>query len=190
MELNHKPTTVDYDNHVGNTEDKQLEDAEKYQKLIGKLFYLTITRPDISFGVQVLSQFMQNHKQSHLDAALRVVRYIKVSPGLDLLLKKGEPNNLTMFCDSDWAACPNTRRSTTEYIVKPGDSPLSWKSKKQQTISRSSVEAEYRSTVAAVVVTIWMAEEQLQSLYSCGELTGTVSKGTDIDLFPLLFLGL
>ncbi|XP_018631445.1 uncharacterized mitochondrial protein AtMg00810-like [Nicotiana tomentosiformis] len=62
MELNHKLTTVDYDNHVGNTEDKQLEDAGKYQKLIGKLLYLTITRLNLSFVVQVLSQFMQNPK--------------------------------------------------------------------------------------------------------------------------------
>nr|XP_016450079.1 PREDICTED: uncharacterized mitochondrial protein AtMg00810-like [Nicotiana tabacum] len=134
MELNHKLTTVDYDNHVGNTEDKL----------------------DISFVVQVLSQFMQNPKQSDLDAVLRVVRYIKESPGLGLLLKKREANNLTVFCDSDWAACPNTRRSTTGYIVKLGDSLLSWKSKKQQTISRSSVEAEYRSMVGAVAKTIWM----------------------------------
>nr|XP_016453028.1 PREDICTED: uncharacterized mitochondrial protein AtMg00810-like [Nicotiana tabacum] len=150
MELNHKLTIVDYDNHVGNTEDKELEDAGKYKKLIGKLLYLTITRPDISFDVQVLSQFMQNPKQSYLDAALRVVGYIKGSPGLGILLKKGEANNLTVFCDSDWAAFPNTRRSTTGYIIKLGDSLLSWKSKKQQTISKNSAEIEYRSMTAAV----------------------------------------
>ncbi|XP_070014469.1 uncharacterized mitochondrial protein AtMg00240-like [Nicotiana sylvestris] len=139
MELNHKLTTVDYDNHVGSTGDRILEDAGSYQKLIGRLLYLTITRPDISFDVQVLSQFMQNPKQSHMDAALRVVRCIKGSPGLGILLKKGETYNLIVFCDSDWAACPNTRRSTTWYIVKLGDSLLSWKSMKQKTISRSRI---------------------------------------------------
>ncbi|XP_070014794.1 secreted RxLR effector protein 161-like [Nicotiana sylvestris] len=156
MELNHKLTTVDYDKHVGITEDAELGDITAYQKLIGKLLYLTITRPDLCFVVQVLSQFMQNPKQSHLNAAMRIIRYIKGSQGLGIFLKKGETHTLTAYYDSDWAACPNTRRSITGYVVKLGNSLLSWKSKKQQTVSRSSAEAEYRSMAAVVAEIIWV----------------------------------
>ncbi|XP_055825307.1 uncharacterized mitochondrial protein AtMg00810-like [Solanum dulcamara] len=120
LEANHKLTIVDYDVHVGNKADLEVEDLVGYQKLIGKLIYLTITRPDICFAVQVLSQFMQRPKQSHLDAAMRV------------------------------AACLSTRRSVTGYVVKLGGALLFWKSKKQQTFSRSSAEAEYRNMTMAV----------------------------------------
>ncbi|XP_018623142.1 uncharacterized mitochondrial protein AtMg00810-like [Nicotiana tomentosiformis] len=125
MELNHKLTTVDYDMHMGITEDAELEDIEPYQKLIGKLLYLTITRPDLCFVMQVLSQFMQKPKQSNLNAAMGIVRYIKGSLGLGILLKRGETHTLTAYCDSNWAACPNTRRSIKGYVVKMRDSLLS-----------------------------------------------------------------
>lgn len=113
MELNQKPTMIEYDKHVGHNGDEELQDVASYQRLVGKLLYLTITRPGIYFEVQVLSQFMQHPKKSHLDATLRVVMYIKGSPGLGIFLKKGRISQLSAFCDSDWAACPNTRKSIT-----------------------------------------------------------------------------
>ncbi|XP_018624004.1 uncharacterized mitochondrial protein AtMg00810-like [Nicotiana tomentosiformis] len=149
IELNQKLTTVEYNKHVGVNGDEELEDIGSYQKLIGKLLYLTITRPNLSFAVQVLSQFMQHPKQSHWDATLRVVRYVKVAPCLGILLGTWPIDTLSAYCDSDWASCPNTRRSVTWYVIKLGDSLLSWKSKKQQTVSQSSAEAEYRSLAAA-----------------------------------------
>ncbi|XP_019252634.1 PREDICTED: uncharacterized protein LOC109231425 [Nicotiana attenuata] len=87
MEQNHKLTTVEYDKHVGNVDDAELQEAGSYQKLIGKLFDLTITRLDISFAVQVLSQFMQHPNESQMEAALRVIKYVKGSPSLGLLSK-------------------------------------------------------------------------------------------------------
>jgi len=156
MEMNIKLTTVEYDSMVGNVNDPILTYVHSYQQLIGKLIYLTITRPDICFAVQVLSQFMQHPKRSHWDAALRVLRYLKGAPGQGILLKKGSITSLTAFCDSDWAACPNTRRSITGYIIMLGESMVSWKSKKQHTVSRSSAEAEYRSMAGAVSKIIWL----------------------------------
>lgn len=70
IELNQKLTTMEYDKHVGHNGDEELQDMGSYQRLVGQLLYLTITRPDICFTVQVLSQFMQHLKQSHLTAAL------------------------------------------------------------------------------------------------------------------------
>ena len=91
-----------------------------------------------------------------MEAALRIVRYVKNQPGLGVLLSSNKNTTLTAYCDSDWASCPHARRSVTGYLVKFGDSLLTWKSKKQTTISKSSAEAEYRSMAAIVSELIWI----------------------------------
>ncbi|XP_018631751.1 uncharacterized mitochondrial protein AtMg00810-like [Nicotiana tomentosiformis] len=112
-------TIVDYDSYMGKSGDLELTDITTNQQLIGKLLYLNITRSDISVvTVQSLSQFMKRPKQSHMEADLRVVRYIKGSPGLGVLLQASPIESLIAYCDSDWAACPNTRRSVTGYVIK------------------------------------------------------------------------
>nr|XP_016468611.1 PREDICTED: uncharacterized mitochondrial protein AtMg00810-like [Nicotiana tabacum] len=77
MEQNKKLTTVEYGTHCNLKDDPALTDVKGYQKLIGKLLYLTLTRPDIAYTVQTLSQFMQDPKKSHLEATHRLVRYLK-----------------------------------------------------------------------------------------------------------------
>ncbi|XP_049410695.1 uncharacterized mitochondrial protein AtMg00810-like [Solanum stenotomum] len=156
LEPNIKLTSVEHDKCTGVQDDPLFKDMSRYQKPIGKLIYVTITRPYICFVVQLLSLFMQHPKQSHCMAALRVMRYVKGSPGLGIFLRKGPIDNLVVHCDSDWAACPNTRRSVTCFVLQLGTSLISWKSKKQQTVSCSSVEEEYRSMAAAVAEVIWM----------------------------------
>uniref|UniRef100_A0A3Q7GV30 Reverse transcriptase Ty1/copia-type domain-containing protein n=1 Tax=Solanum lycopersicum TaxID=4081 RepID=A0A3Q7GV30_SOLLC len=144
-------TTKEYDEINGTgKEDKLLEDPTAYRRLVGKLLYLNVTRPDIAFATQTLSQFLHQPKQSHLSAALKVVKYVKGQAGLGVLLSSKNNKQLKVCCDSDWGACLHTRRSVTGFIVKLGDSLISWKSKKQGTISRSSAEAEYRSMASAV----------------------------------------
>nr|XP_016457171.1 PREDICTED: uncharacterized mitochondrial protein AtMg00810-like [Nicotiana tabacum] len=133
-----------------------MEDATSYQKPVGKLLYLTMTRPDIAYAVQNLSQFMHSPKKSHMEAAIRVVKYLKNAPGLRILLSSKRSNEMTVFCDADWATCPMTRKSVSGFVVKIGDSLLSWKSKKQSTISKSSAEAEYRSMGTAIAEVVWL----------------------------------
>uniref|UniRef100_A0A3Q7H6I8 Reverse transcriptase Ty1/copia-type domain-containing protein n=1 Tax=Solanum lycopersicum TaxID=4081 RepID=A0A3Q7H6I8_SOLLC len=162
MDTNVKLTTKLLDEYIKlrNSEkfnsNDQLADQGAYQRLIGKLLYLTVTRPDIAFGVNTLSQFLQQQKKSHMEAALRIVRYVKNQPGLGVLLSINKNTTLTAYCDSDWASCPHIRRSVTGYLVKFRDSLLTWKSKKQTTISKSSAEAEYRSMAAIVSELIWI----------------------------------
>ncbi|XP_070006037.1 uncharacterized mitochondrial protein AtMg00240-like [Nicotiana sylvestris] len=105
LETNVKLTSTEYESFVKNneaTEDKLLTDVGSYQRLIGRLLYLTMTRVDIAFVVQVLSQFMHKSKHSHMEAVIRVVRYIKVAHGLGLLMSAQGSNKLQAFCDSDW----------------------------------------------------------------------------------------
>ncbi|XP_016544448.1 uncharacterized mitochondrial protein AtMg00810-like [Capsicum annuum] len=107
-----------------------------------------MTRIDIAYAVQVLSEIMHKLKQSHTDAALRVVRYIKGALGLFLPSTIFEI--LKFYCDSDWGGCRHTRRSVTRYLVMYGEALISWKSKKQATVARSSAEAEFRSMPSTV----------------------------------------
>ncbi|GAV59364.1 hypothetical protein CFOL_v3_02895 [Cephalotus follicularis] len=138
------------------TDDPIYEDIGGYQRLVGILIYLTITRPDICYAVQMVSQFMHSPKQSHMDAALRILRYLKKEPGLGILMCTENNMKLTAYYDSDWAACPMTRKSLSGYCIKLGDSLISWKSKKQATISKSSVEAEYRAMASITCEVVWI----------------------------------
>lgn len=85
-----------------------------------------------------------------------MVRYLKGTIGQGIWFQSKAENELTCWCDSDWAACPNTRRSVTSYVIKFGESLISWKSKKKNTVSRSSAEAEYRSMASAVAEVTWL----------------------------------
>lgn len=133
-----------------------IKDVEQYRRLIGRLVYLAVTRPDLSYAVHILSQFLQNPRQEHWDAALRVVRYLKGCPGQGILLRADSDLSVSGWCDSDWASCPLTRRSLTGWFVSLGHSPISWKTKKQHTVSRSSAEAEYRSMAAITCELKWL----------------------------------
>lgn len=159
LEANVKLTTPQYDEFTGTTntlDDALLHDVTSYQRLLGKLLYLTVTRPGIAFSVQTLSQSMQKPKKSHMEAALRVVKYVKNHLGQGVLLSSQKRSVISAFCDADWAACPLTRKSVSEFFIKYGDSLISWKSKKQSTISRSSAESEYRSIATTVAELVWI----------------------------------
>nr|XP_016505705.1 PREDICTED: uncharacterized mitochondrial protein AtMg00810-like [Nicotiana tabacum] len=122
-----------------------LIDPSNYRKLVGKLNFLTNTRLDISYSVQHLSQYIQSPREAHLKAAYHVLRYLKGDPSPGIFFSNSKENGIRALCDLDWAACLETRRSVNGYIVLLGNSPISWKSKKQSTISLSSAEAKYRA---------------------------------------------
>ncbi|GJW98882.1 uncharacterized mitochondrial protein-like protein [Tanacetum coccineum] len=133
-----------------------LQDPQVYRRYIGKLIYLTITRPDICYTVQLLSQFMQSPTSVHMQAVKHLLRYLLNSPGQGILLAHHSKVKLTAYCDSDWASCPMTRRSTTGYCILLGNSPISWKSKKQGVVSRSSAEAEYMAMAITCCEVTWL----------------------------------
>nr|KAJ0195196.1 hypothetical protein LSAT_V11C700353940 [Lactuca sativa] len=147
MEQNIRLTTED---------DSPLVDAGKYRRLVGRLLYVQVTRPDIAFAVNTLSQFVSAPRETHWIAALRVLRYLKATPGQGIFLPADSDLTLVAYCDFDWLGCPFTRRSKTGYFITLGGAPISWKTKKQSVVSRSSAEAEYRSMATTVSEILWL----------------------------------
>ncbi|KAL0390458.1 UNVERIFIED_CONTAM: Retrovirus-related Pol polyprotein from transposon RE2 [Sesamum calycinum] len=115
------------------------------------------TGPALPSPDRYRSQFLQHPREPHWDAALHLVRYLKGSSTLGLFFGTDSPLTLSAFSDSDWASCLDTRRSVTGYCVFLGGSLVSWKTKKQATVSRSSAEAEYRSMASTVCELLWIS---------------------------------
>ena len=146
------------DSHLKLTAEKgdPLTDPTKYQKLVGKLIYLTLTRPDITYTVHILSKFMHKPTSIHLQAAKRVLRYLCKDPGQGIVLANHSKAHLTAYCDSDWRGCPSTRRLTSGFCILLGSSPISWKSKRQFVVARSTAEVEYTSMALTVCEVMWL----------------------------------
>ncbi|KAL0349510.1 UNVERIFIED_CONTAM: Retrovirus-related Pol polyprotein from transposon RE1 [Sesamum radiatum] len=135
----------------------RLPDPGPYRCLVGRLLYLIFTRPDISFGTQQLSQFVHQPAQAHMDATLHLVRYLKGIPNQGLFFPVSNSLNLTASCDADWAGCIDSRRSLLGYCIFLSNALISWKSKKQLTVARSTAEAEYRSLSTTVCELKWIS---------------------------------
>ena len=122
---------------------KTLDDPSRYRRLIGKLNYLTVTIPDISFVTSVVSCFLESPHTNHLKATLRILRYLKKAHGQGLIYQNHGYTHVQGYSDADWAGSPSDRRSTTGYCVFVGGNLVSWKSKKQKVVALSSAESEY-----------------------------------------------
>lgn len=139
-----------------------LEDGSKkinptpYRQLVGGLQYLCISRPDISYAVNRLSQFMHAPSENHWTALKRVLRYLKGTIYHGLFLKKKSNFTISAFSDSDWGGDRDTGRSTSGYVIYLGGNPISWKSSKQKSVSRSSSEAEYKAVANAAAEITWI----------------------------------
>ncbi|CAM8887400.1 unnamed protein product [Rhodiola kirilowii] len=142
-------TPMDTKHTLNLSKAELLPDPMVYRRLVGKLIYLTITRPDLSYAVHVLCQFMHSPTVEHLQAAHRVLRYIKAAPAQGLFFPAMTSLTIIAYFDADWGACPITRRSITGYCILLGGCLVSWKTKKQPVVSRSSAESEYRAMAMA-----------------------------------------
>ena len=133
-----------------------LPDPERYRRLVGRLVYLAATRPDLTYSIHILTQFMQKLDNAHWDGGMHVVRYLKCTLGEGIMLREPPPLHITGWSDSDWEGCPVTQRSLTGWLVQLGTSIISWKTKKQGTVALSSTEAEYRPMTEAVKELKWI----------------------------------
>lgn len=135
---------------------EEVIDRERYQRLVGRLIYLSHTRPDISFAVSMVSQFMHSPGPRHFEAVYRILRYLKGSPGKGLMFEKHGHLEIEVFTDADWAGSTMDRRSTSGYCTFVGGNLVTWKSKKQSVVARSSAEAEFRSVAHGVCEVMWI----------------------------------
>ena len=150
------PTPMTSGLKLSNQGIDEFEDPGLYRSVVGALQYVTITRPEITFCVNKVCQFMHRPLLTHWKAVKRILRYLQGSISFGLHLRSSPCLRLFAFCDSDWGSDPDDRRSTSGHCVFLGPNIISWMSKKQAVVSRSSTEAEYRSMASVVAELQWI----------------------------------
>ncbi|KAK8948413.1 hypothetical protein KSP39_PZI005292 [Platanthera zijinensis] len=144
-------------NHnLGKNDGDPIEDVIGYQRLVGRLIYLSHTRPDIAYIVGVVSQYMHSLKTRHLDAAHRILRYLKTSPGRGILFTPNADMKIEGYTDADWGGSIEDRRSTSWYCLFVSENLVTWRSKKQSVVSRSSAEAKFRAMTHGNCEGLWI----------------------------------
>jgi hypothetical protein len=149
-------TTVDTQTKLSEATGDPVADPTGYRSLAGALQYLTFTRTNISYAVQQVCLHMHDPREPHLAALKRLLRYLRGTVDYELLLHRFTSSELVVYTDADWAGCPDTRRSTFGYAVFLGGNLVSWSSKRQPVVSRSSAEAEYHAVANGVAEAAWL----------------------------------
>ncbi|CAL9020273.1 unnamed protein product [Prunus brigantina] len=138
-----------------------LSDPHEYRSVVGALQYLTVTRPDITYAVNQVCQHMHQPTTVHWIAVKRILRYLKGSSTDGLFFAQGN-TTLVAYSDSDYAGNPDTRRSTGGFCMFLGPNLVSWSSKKQRTVARSSTESEYRQMAITATEIVWVQQLLLE----------------------------
>jgi hypothetical protein len=157
--VDYKPVSTPVDTHVKVSAAFGPPDADPTQSmsLIGALQYLTFTRPDIAYVVQQICLNMHDLREPHLVMMKRILCYMQGSLGFGLHLQRSASSSkLVVYMNVDWAGCSDTRRSTSGYAAFLGVNLVSWPSKCQNIVNRSSVEAEYRVKANDVAEACWL----------------------------------
>lgn len=150
------PTPMSTGHHLTKSSGSPISNASQYRSIIGALQYVTLTRPEIAFSVNKLSQFLSLPMTEHWEACKRLLRYLKGSIHFGLHFYHCGTLQVNCYSDSDWACDKDDRKSVAGYAVYLGSNVVSWCSKKQQVVSRSSTEAEYRALAQATSEVVWI----------------------------------
>jgi hypothetical protein len=131
-------------------------DATAYRSIVGGLQYLTLTRPDLTFSVNKVCQYLHALNTLHYTAVKRILRYVKGTIDLGLRITRSSSMLINGFADADWTGCLDDRRSTEGFAIFLGSNLVSWSARKQSTVSRSSTEAEYKTLANATAEIMWI----------------------------------
>ncbi|CAL2260363.1 unnamed protein product [Prunus armeniaca] len=129
---------------------------ERYEMLVGRLIYLSLTRPDIAYTVSFASQFMHSPSEDHMAAVMHILSYLNSALGKGLLFKKNDHLDLEGYTDADYAGNITNRHSTSGYFTFFGGNLVTWRSKKQNIVSRSSAESKYIEIAQGVCEILWL----------------------------------
>jgi len=135
-----------------------LPNPTSYRKLIGKLIYLMNSCPDITYVVNHLSQYVSSPTKEHYQVVFKILRYLKRTVGQRIFIDAKSKFYIKAYSDSDWAGCVDTRKSVTGFLVYLGNTLITWRSKKQTIVSRSSCEVEYKALAQTVCEIQWLAQ--------------------------------
>jgi hypothetical protein len=152
----HVSTPVECEIKLSKYEEGERVDPTIFKSLVGSLRYLTCTRPDILYGVGLVSRYMESPTTTHFKAAKRILRYVKGTIDFGLLYPSSNEFKLVGYSDSDWGGDVDDRKSTTEFIFYLGSSAFTWSSKKQPIVTLSTCEAEYVAATSSVCHAIWL----------------------------------
>src|SRR4051812_16649752 len=133
-------------------------DREQYQRTVGRLIYLSHTRSDIAYAVSLVSQFMHDPRTTHLDAVEHILRCLKSCPRRGVLLGKNDHLRIEVDTDAYWFGSRDDSRSISGYCSFVGGNLVTWRSKKQTVVARSSTEAEYRAFALGVCEALWIRQ--------------------------------
>ncbi|XP_024004132.1 uncharacterized protein LOC112081591 [Eutrema salsugineum] len=133
-------------------------DPTLYRGMIGSLLYLTASRPDLCLSVGICTRYQAKPKQSHLEAVKRIIKYVKGTVELGIWYSKGSNQNLVGYCDADWTGSADDRKSTSGGCFFLGNNLISWLSKKQNSVSLSTAEAEYIAMGSCCSQLLWMKQ--------------------------------
>lgn len=149
-------TPIEVNHRLKENGSDRLIDAGRFQRLVGRLIYLSLTRPNITYVVSVVSQFMHAPTQDHMKAAYKIFRYTKGCPGKGNLYQKNVHHQIEVYTDADYASSLTDRRSMFSYCSFVGGNLVTWRSKKQLVIVRSSANGEFRSMAYGICESLWL----------------------------------
>jgi hypothetical protein len=153
---------------LSKDEDRVKVDSTFYKQVVGSLMYLTATRPDMMFAVSLISRYMANPTELHLQAAKRILRYLKGTTDYGVFYKNEEDEELTAYTDNDYTGDLKDRKSTSGYVFKMSSGVVSWSSKKQPVVTLSTTKAEFIAAASCACQAIWLRRilEKLRHIQS------------------------
>jgi hypothetical protein len=133
-----------------------LNDPSSYRSLVGALQYLSLTRLNISFAVNKVSQFMHQPTSLHLQTMKCILCYLKFTITYGLLLRRSSSCTLQAYFDAAWAGCPHDRKSTSCFCIFLGPNLIFWSSRRHCNVAHSSNESEYHTLTITTTKFIWL----------------------------------